>query len=88
MNPNRTAVLITAVSGLVGALAVPIANLDLSSTAGVVAGLITITTVVNRWLIGWQNYEKRNYDVVIRQEEEPPLWTHLPPAKDSELRRR
>lgn len=56
--PNRRAVYLTAVAGLFTALAPAVANLDLTSTAGVIAGLVAITAVVSKWLTGWQNLEK------------------------------
>jgi len=59
MQPNRVAVYLTALAGLVGAVAVPVANLDTSSTIGVLGGLATILGVVSRWLDGWQKHERR-----------------------------
>jgi hypothetical protein len=59
--PNRIAVALTAVAALFGGLAPVVANLDLSSTAGVVAGLLSLTTVVNKWLEGWQKHEARQF---------------------------
>lgn len=55
--PNRIAVYLTAVAALAAALAPIIGELDISSTAGVVAGLAALTSVVNKWLSGWQSYE-------------------------------
>lgn len=57
IEPNRIAVYLTAVAALVGGLAPAVANLDLQSTAGIVAGLVTILGVVNKWLAGWQQHE-------------------------------
>ncbi len=57
--PNRLAVYLTALAGLAGAVAVPLANLDTTSTVGVIAGLGTILGVVATWLRGWQAHEAR-----------------------------
>jgi small-conductance mechanosensitive channel len=57
--PNRIAVYLVAAGALITAIAVPVAELDLSSTAGVIAGLASITAVVDRWLKGWQQYEQQ-----------------------------
>lgn len=55
--PNRIAVYFTIVAGLAGAIAPAVAHLNLSSTAGVVAGLGAIVLAVLKWLTGWQKYE-------------------------------
>jgi hypothetical protein len=59
MAPNRIAVYLTALAALAGGLAPVVADLDLSSTVGIVAGLASITAAVNKWLSGWQAYESR-----------------------------
>ncbi len=64
-NPNRIAVYLTVAAGLLTALAPVIADLDLSSTAGVAAGLAGVVVVVNRWLQGWQQMEAANYQAEI-----------------------
>lgn len=56
--PNRLAVYLTIAAGLLAAVAPVVANLDLTSTAGVIAGLIAIVTVVSKWLTGWQATER------------------------------
>lgn len=55
--PNRVAVYLTALAALAGGLAPAVANLDVTSTAGIVAGLATILAVVHKWLTGWQSHE-------------------------------
>lgn len=57
--PNRIAVYLTALAALAGGLAPVVANLDLTSTIGISAGLVAITAVVYKWLEGWQHYESR-----------------------------
>lgn len=66
MKPNsehaytgRTITLITLLVGLAGAAAPAIAQMDLSSTAGVVAGIVALSAVVVKYLDGWQKYEAR-----------------------------
>lgn len=61
MKPNRIAVYLTAIAALAGGAAPIVADLDLSSTAGVVAGLAALTAVVDRWLKGWQSHEEREW---------------------------
>lgn len=59
MNPNRIAVYLTSLAGLATAVAVPLADLDTTSTAGLIAGLAAIAGVVSVWLKGWQKHEER-----------------------------
>ncbi|HEY5708595.1 MAG TPA: hypothetical protein VIS51_04305 [Solirubrobacterales bacterium] len=55
--PNRIALYLTVAAGVLGALAPVVANLDISSVAGIAAGLAAISAVVYKWLDGWQKYE-------------------------------
>ena len=64
--PNRIAVYLTSIAALAGALAPAVADLDLTSTAGVIAGLLALLGVVRKWLDGWQAYES-NYTHPARQ---------------------
>lgn len=57
--PNRIAVYLTILATIAGGLAPVIANMDLSSTAGVVAAILAIAAVVRKWLDGWQSFEAR-----------------------------
>lgn len=57
--PNRVAVYLTAAGGLATALAPAVAGLDMTSTAGVIAGFAGVAAVVDRWLKGWQAHEYR-----------------------------
>lgn len=59
MLPNRIAVYMTSVAGLLTALAPVIANLDLTSTFGLVGGFVGAALVVKQWLDGWAKYEER-----------------------------
>jgi hypothetical protein len=58
-NTGRNVALATALVGLIGAAAPVFANLDLSSTAGIVAGLVALSAVAVKYLEGWQRYEAR-----------------------------
>lgn len=59
MKPNRVAVYLTALAGVLGALAPAVANLDTTSTVGVLGGLAVILGIASRWLDGWQKFEAR-----------------------------
>ncbi len=59
--PNRVAVYLTSIAALCAGLAPAVADLDLTSTAGVIAGLLALLGVVRKWLDGWQAYES-DYD--------------------------
>lgn len=60
--PNRVAVWLTSLAALSGALAPAVADLDLSSTVGIIGGLAVLLGVVRKWLDGWQAYEKAQTD--------------------------
>jgi cytochrome c oxidase assembly factor CtaG len=59
MLPNRIAVYLTSVAALLTAVAPVVANLDLTSTIGLVGGLGAVALVVKQWLAGWAKYEER-----------------------------
>lgn len=59
MLPNRIALYLTSIAALLVALAPVVADLDWTSTAGLIGGLGAIALVVNKWLEGWQKYEER-----------------------------
>lgn len=63
LTPNRVVALLTALTGLAAAVAVPLANLDWSSTAGVIAGVGAIAAAAVKWLDGWQKHEQNVVDV-------------------------
>lgn len=56
---NRIVVILTVITGLVGAVVPVLANMDTSSVAGWIAGLGAATTAVITWLLGWQKHEAR-----------------------------
>lgn len=59
MTPNRVAVYLTVVAAVAGGVAPVVANMDLSSTAGIITAVLAIAAVVRKWLDGWQKYEAR-----------------------------
>lgn len=74
LSPNRVAALLTALSGVLAAIAVPVANLDTSSTAGVIGGLFAIVVAAVTWLRGWQAHEAREElaQQVVQAKEQVP----------------
>lgn len=84
--PNRMAVYLTALAGLATALAPVIANLDTTSTVGVVGGFAGIATVVAVWLNGWSRHEGREAISAIENpgmpvEAEPMMPPGMDPGK-------
>lgn len=62
--PNRLAVYLTIVAGLLTAIAPLVADLDTTSTATLLGGLAAIVIAVVKWLSGWQATEK-----IVQQDE-------------------
>ncbi len=56
---NRVAAIFAVLAGVLGALAPIIADLDTSSTAGLIAGLLAILVPIDRFLKGSQAHEAR-----------------------------
>lgn len=59
---NRVVVGLTVLTGLATAVAVPLANLDTSSTIGVVSGAGVVMAAALKFLSGWQAHEARVAD--------------------------
>ena len=57
--PNRIAVYFTALAALCAAIVPAIANLNTTSTIGIIGGVGALAAVVSTWLVGWQKYEER-----------------------------
>jgi hypothetical protein len=57
--PNRVAAIFAIVAGVAGALAPVIADIDASSAAGLIAGLLVIVATVDRYLKGYQAFERQ-----------------------------
>lgn len=72
--PNRIASYLTAAAALIGGVAVPVANLDLASTAGITTGVIGVLVVFREWLKGWRGHEWREAaaDAAANQGTIPP----------------
>lgn len=62
--PARIAVGLTTLAGVATAIAVPAADLDATSAAGVIGGLLAITTAVAKWQEG-----RGRYDAAVAQTE-------------------
>jgi hypothetical protein len=56
--PNRIAVYLVAAASLLTALAPAVADLDPTSTASLVAGLVGLVLIATKWLTGWQQHEE------------------------------
>lgn len=56
-SPSRIAVYLAALAALAGGLAPVVANLDWSSTAGVLTAVVAIAGVVAKWLDGRAKWE-------------------------------
>lgn len=57
LSPPRLAAYITAVVGLLTALSPVVANLDITSTAGIIAGAAAVLGTYATWAKGWRAYE-------------------------------
>ena len=58
MTPNRVATLIAIIAGVLTAVVPAVANMDWTSTAGVVGGGFAVVVAIVKWLQGWQNHEQ------------------------------
>jgi hypothetical protein len=59
MSINRVVAIATAVIALILGLLPAIANMDTTSTAGIIAGITAVLGVASVWLRGWQKFEDR-----------------------------
>lgn len=57
--PNRIALYIGGAASLATAIAPAVADLDTTSTATLVSGLVGLIGIISVWLRGWQAYEAR-----------------------------
>lgn len=57
MTPNRVATILAVIAGIATAVAPVVANMDWSSTAGVIAGGFAAVLAIVKWLDGWQKHE-------------------------------
>lgn len=73
--PNRIASYLAAAAALAGAIAIPVADLDTESSAGIITGVVGVLVVFREWLKGWRGYEWR--------EEAAKAGVASPPPEDS-----
>jgi hypothetical protein len=59
ITPARVASLLAAVAALLTALAPAIANLDVTSSAGCIAGAVSVVGILDRFLVGQRAHEAR-----------------------------
>lgn len=57
LNKGRLVAGLGALAGIAAALAPALANLDITSTVGVIGGVGALAAAVVKWLDGWQKYE-------------------------------
>jgi hypothetical protein len=56
---GRIVAIVSLLIGLAGAAAPVALNMDISSTAGIAAGIVALSVVIVKYLDGWQKYEAR-----------------------------
>jgi hypothetical protein len=56
---GRIVTIVSLLIGLAGAAAPVALNMDISSSAGIVAGIVAMSAVIVKYLDGWQKYEAR-----------------------------
>ena len=61
IQPNRIAVYLTGIAGLLTAVAPAVASLDTTSAVGAFVGFAGIVQIVDRYLKGWQAHEERQH---------------------------
>ena len=76
---NRIVAIVAAVISLALGLLPVIANLDWTSTAGVIAGIAAILGYVLKWLEGWQKHE-----AMIANPDLTPIGTGPSPVTDDQ----
>lgn len=59
MYTNRVVAVAAALISLALGVLPVVANFDWTSTAGVIAGIIAVLGIVQKWLEGWQAHEAR-----------------------------
>lgn len=59
LSPARVAAFLAGLSGLAGAIAVPVANLDTHDTSAVIGGMAVIVASAASWLKGQREHEAR-----------------------------
>jgi hypothetical protein len=57
MTPNRTVAVVSALISLALGILPVVGNFDWQSTAGVIAGIVAVLGVTQKWLDGWIKHE-------------------------------
>lgn len=68
--PNRLATMLLMVFGVAAAVLPVVANMDWTSTAGVIAGLGAISAALLTWLKGWKDNEAENLRPFVKVDPE------------------
>jgi hypothetical protein len=83
---GRIVAIVSLLIGLAGAAAPVALNMDISSTAGIAAGIVALSVVIVKYLDGWQKYEARIDDQAAATAVVEPSTVAVapPPAQVSE----
>jgi hypothetical protein len=73
VTPNRIVAIASSVIALALAVLPVVANMDWASTAGIIAGVVAILGVTQKWLDGWQKWEAHVADVNPQATLESPV---------------
>lgn len=71
MSLNRIVILVGSLFALAAGLLPVVANLDWTSTAGVLVSLGAVASFIVKWLDGWQKFEEREHYAVLPPPDEP-----------------
>ena len=91
---NRVVAVLVFLTGLAGAVAIPLLDADLTTTAGIIAAVVATAATANRFLIGWQLHEQRvaspgyadaELGAAIPDVTSPPKLVVFPDPEDQEL---
>lgn len=74
ITPGRIATALAGLAGIATAVAPVVADMDWTSTAGVIAGGLAVVYAIGEWLKGWRSYEHdaREAGLIVAAEVEPP----------------
>jgi hypothetical protein len=70
VSANRVVAVFSSLVSLGLAVLPVVGNFDWQSTGGVVAGIVAVLGVTNKWLDGWQKFEHDQR----RARQQPPTW--------------
>ena len=86
--PNRLATYLLVLCGAAAAVLPVLANLDWTSTAGVIAGIGAVAAALVTWLKGWQQNESENLAPFIREAGPAPEPARIDDPEDVATQRR